>query len=302
MGRPQGVGDAWIRDPGAGEDRSPGEEAALFEEYRRNGDRRVRNRIVESHMDVAEHHVARFSRSSGVSADDLRQTALLAMIRSVDRFDPAFGTSFRTFASRTIEGELKRFLRDRTWAVRPPRRVQELHLRTRQAAEELTHRFGRPPTVGEVAAELGVDVSSVLHAMEAGHARRASGLEASPTGGDGSCVPLRELGSPDPGYANVEDRAVLRAAVAHLDDRERQVLRLRFVEELTQPEIAQRVGLSQSYVSRLLRGGIEHLRSDLSVGGSESGQCDGGPVRPVRGRQPRQRECHSERERIRAKL
>jgi len=226
----------------------------------------LRNRIVESHMDVADHHVARFSRSAGVTAEDLRQTALLAMIRAVDRFDPSFGTTFRTFASRTIEGELKRFLRDRSWAVRPPRSAQEMHLRVRQVTDELAQRLTRPPTVAEVATEMGVDVDSVLHGMEAGRARSAAGLDM-PTSDDGEgSTPLRELASTEPGYASVEDRVVLREAVEHLDDRERQVLRLRFVDDLTQPEIAEVVGLSQSYVSRLLRSGIEHLRSELHVG------------------------------------
>lgn len=244
---------------------SRSEAVELFEEYRRSGDRTIRNRIVESHMDVADHHVARFSRSVGVTAEDLRQTALLAMIRAVDRFDPAFGTTFRTYASRTVEGELKRFLRDRAWAVRPPRRIQELHLEVRHATDELSHRLGRAPTVGEVATETGTDVDSVLHAMEAGQARRASGLDLpAPDGGDAH--PIADLARTEPGYGSVEDRAVLRAAVGHLDDRERQVLRLRFVEELTQPEIAERVGISQSYVSRLLRGGIEHLRSEMRAG------------------------------------
>ena len=125
----------------------------LFREYRRTGDRRVRNRLVEEHLTVPDYYVRRYS-GRGVPHDDLRQVALLTMLRSIDRFDPDLGIEFGTFASRTIEGELKRYFRDRTWAVRPPRRAQELHLELRRAEEELTQRLGRSPTVAELADEL----------------------------------------------------------------------------------------------------------------------------------------------------
>lgn len=243
----------------------PDQVEAWFDEYRRTGSRAVRNRLVEAHLHLAEYHVGRFARSSGVAVDDLRQTALLAVLHAVERFDPSNGASFRTFASRTIEGELKRHLRDRTWSVRPPRRAQELHLRLRRVGEELSQRLGRPPTVAELADEAGVRSEAVLEAIEAGQARSATGLDAPGRSSSEDSSLSRLLGAIDPGYAVVDARDELDAALAGLDERERQVLRLRYVDELSQPEIAERIGVSQSYVSRLLRTSLARLRDELVV-------------------------------------
>ncbi len=117
-----------------------------FREYQRTGDRRIRNELVEQYLQVADHYAARYA-SRGVPVEDLRQTALLAMIRAVDRFDPDAGVEFSTFASRTVDGELKRWFRDRAWAVRPPRAAQERHLALRRFEDEMTQRLGRSPTV-----------------------------------------------------------------------------------------------------------------------------------------------------------
>lgn len=238
----------------------------LIEGYQRTGDRRLRNRVVEAHLSVAEHHVRRFARSAGVSSEDLHQTAVLAMVRAVDRFDTSKGCTFRTFASRTVEGELKRYLRDRVWMVRPPRQAQERYLHVRQASEELTQALGRTPTVREVADEIDAPVVDVLDAMEAGQARTASRLDAPGLNGEDRTSLTGRLGAVDPAFSDVDERAVLRDAVSHLADRQQRVLHLRFVEELTQPQIADEVGLSQSYVSRLLRGSIEQIRAELLAG------------------------------------
>lgn len=254
------------RAPGGSDRADPEDVERWFREYRSTGARPLRNRLVEAHLHLADYYVARFARSANSSAEDLRQTALLAVLNAVERFDPAVGVSFRTFASRTIEGELKRYLRDRSWAVRPPRRAQELHLLVRRTAEELTHRLGRAPTVAELAEDMRVGEEQVLEALEAGQARTAAGIDA-PGGGGGSGddVPLvRLLGSIDPAFGAVDERMLLRTAVASLDEREQLVLHLRFVEELSQPEIAERIGVSQSYVSRILRGTLAALRTELS--------------------------------------
>lgn len=238
----------------------------LFRTYRDTGDRHVRNRIVEAHLHLADYYVGRFSRSAGTSADDLRQTALMAIIHAVERFDPDLGVSFRTFASRTMEGELKRYLRDKSWAVRPPRRAQELHLRIRRSSEELSQRLGRSATVAELAAELGESEEHVLEGLEAGRARAADRLDPAPRGGEedrGPSVLDRVLGALDPSFGSVEQRLVLRAAIANLDQREQEVLQLRFVDDLSQPEIAELIGVSQSYVSRILRGTLAQLRTEL---------------------------------------
>jgi RNA polymerase sigma-B factor len=256
-GRPVG------RAAGRAEADDAGRIQLLFEQYRARPDRHTRNRLVEAHLHLADYYVARFARSGNSPAEDLRQTALLAVLNAVERFDPSMGVSFRTFASRTIEGELKRYLRDRSWAVRPPRRAQELHLLVRRTAEELTHRLGRAPTVAELAEDMRVDDEHVLEALEAGQARSATGIDA-PAGPNDDLPLARLLGSVDPSYGTVDERMVLRSAVAALDERQQLVLHLRFVEELSQPEIAERIGVSQSYVSRILRGSLALLRTELS--------------------------------------
>ena len=241
----------------------------LFDEYRRTGSRATRNRLVEAHLHLADYFVARFARSAGVATDDLRQTAVIGVLHAVERFDPGHGASFRTFASRTIEGELKRHLRDRAWSVRPPRRAQELHLRVRRVSEELTQRYGRAPTVGELAEESGVAQEDILEAFEAGQARAATHPDAPGPSGTADSSLARLMGAIDPGYGTVEERAVLRGALDGLDQRERLVLHLRFVEERSQPEIADEIGVSQSYVSRILRATLARLREDLTRSGSD---------------------------------
>ncbi len=240
------------------------EVAELFREYRRTGDRRVRNRIVEEHLNVPDYYVRRYS-GRGVPRDDLRQVALLTMLRSIDRFDPDLGIEFGTFASRTIEGELKRYFRDRTWAVRPPRRAQELHLELRRAEEELTQRLGRSPTVAELADELDESVDHVLEALEAGVAHRASSLDQ-PSRDDGEDqAPRAErlVAATEPGFNRVDQRMLVVELVEQLPEREREIIALRFFEGMSQPEIAERIGVSQSYLSRLLRKTLLHLRELL---------------------------------------
>jgi RNA polymerase sigma-B factor len=239
--------------------------AELFAEYRLTGDRRVRNQLVEAHRDVAEYYIKRYSRR-GVSAEDLRQVALLTILRAVDRFDPDQGVEFSTFASRTIEGELKRYFRDRTWTVRPPRRAQELHLALRRAEEDLAQRFGRSPTVAELAAELGDSVDHVLEAMEAGVAHQATSLDQAPAGNEeneGAALADRVLAHNDTGYAHIDRQLIIRDLLETLDERDRMVIELRFFENRTQEEIAEQIGVSQSYLSRILRRVLLDLRDRL---------------------------------------
>lgn len=235
----------------------------MLREYRRSGDRRLRNRVVESQLHLVEYHVKRYARGGLCSAEDLRQTALLAIVKAVDRFDPSFGASFRTFASRTVEGELKRYLRDRTWAVKPPRRAQEFYLRLRRTSEELGHALGRAPTVKELASELGVTEEQVIEGFESGHARIADQIDPAP-GPDGAPRAMESvLGAPDPRMVEVETQMILRSAMDGLDDRARLVIHLRFFEDRSQPEIADAIGVSQSYVSRILRETLLDLRQRM---------------------------------------
>lgn len=233
----------------------------LFRRYRETGDRRVRNDIVEQHRHLADRFARRY-RARGIPVEDLRQTALLAMVRAVDRFDPAQGVTFATFASRTMDGELKRALRDKAWAVRPPRAAQERHLALRKREEELTHSLGRAPTVTELANALGATIDEVLEAVEAGGARTAGGITR--TNDDGAVVEADDLlAVGETGYGLVDDRMLVAELLDQLGEREREVIRLRFFERLGQEEIAQRVGVSQSYLSRLLRRILLDLRDKI---------------------------------------
>jgi RNA polymerase sigma-B factor len=236
----------------------------LFVEYHRTRQRALRNRLIEAHRGLAEFFVRRYSRR-GIPDDDLRQIALLAILHAVERFDPSLGVSFATFASRTIEGELKRYFRDRTWLVRPPRRAQELHLELRSSIDALTQRLGRSPTVPELAAELRVDEDRILEALEAGAAHQTASLDETVSFADGVSRELkRPLAHVDPGFAATDHRLVLDQVLDGLPERERTVIYLRFVEGLGQQEIADRIGVSQSYLSRILRRSLIRLRSRIA--------------------------------------
>jgi len=236
--------------------------AELLREYRVTGDRRIRNRIVESQMHLVEHYVIRYRRPGRAEPDDLRQTALMALVGAVDRFDDRFGASLQTFAARTIEGELKRFLRDRTWLVRPPRSTQEVHLRVRRAMEELSHELTRSPTTAEIAERLGEPVETVILGLVA--AAQRDGESISRRRRDEDSPQLEDaLSCTDDGFDLTEQRIVLRDAVHELEERHLRILRLRYLDEMTQPEIAEAIGVSQSYVSRLLRDGLATLRREF---------------------------------------
>lgn len=232
-----------------------------FRRYRATSDRRLRNQLVEQHLGLVEPYVRRFDRK-GIAQDDLRQVALLAVLKAVERFDPEYGVAFSTFAGRTIEGELMRLLRDRGWAVRPPRRQQEVYLAVRRAEEELTQSSGRSPTIAELARATGETEDGVLSALEAGGARQAGSLDQ-PVGSS-QREPSALVSSVEPGLAHVEVRMLVEQLMGRLDEREQEVIRMRFFEDLGQPEIAERLGLSQSYVSRLIRRTLESMRLDLT--------------------------------------
>jgi RNA polymerase sigma-B factor len=218
----------------------------------------ARNRLVEEHADLAEHFARRYA-GRGLAREDLRQMAMLAMVKAADRFEPDRGVAFSTFASRTIDGELKRSFRDRSWSVRPPRALQELHLALRRADEELTQELGRHPRLSELAERLEVGEEDVLEAMEAGAAHHADSLDA-PLG-DGERTASDKLGQGDAGFARTEGRMLVDDLLQTLPERERMILELRFYENLSQEEIAERIGVSQSYLSRLLRRTLLDLRA-----------------------------------------
>jgi RNA polymerase sigma-B factor len=235
-----------------------------FVEYRRTQERKLRNELIEAHRSLASHLARRFA-NRGEPFDDLLQVAYLGMLKAVERFDPERGLEFSTFATATVEGELKRHFRDKTWSIRVPRRPQELHLRLGNAINDLSQRLKRPPRVAELASELGVSEDAVLEAMEVGGAYRSASLDARPNDGGDSMTLESRLGESDAGFDLTEHRVVLERLLEDLPDRERTIVRLRFFDDMTQTEIAQQVGISQMHVSRLLSRTLLQLRERLQT-------------------------------------
>jgi RNA polymerase sigma-B factor len=236
------------------------EERRLFERYRRGDDPAARAALVERFLPLAG-MLARRYHGGGEPLDDLFQVASLGLLKAIDRFDPERGIAFSTFAVPTILGELKRHFRDKGWSLRVPRELQELAARVESASHLLLHELQRAPTPSEIAERLGVSVEQVVEAHQAASARRADSLDrvSSSEDGDERHV-IDTLGDEDPGFRQAEHSATLGSLMSVLNDREREILRLRFAEDLTQSEIGERVGLSQMHVSRLLRQAIAQLR------------------------------------------
>jgi RNA polymerase sigma-B factor len=230
-----------------------------FHTYAQSRDRTLRDELVTAHMGLAEYLARRFT-NRGEPLDDLVQVAALGLLKAVDRFDPERGLEFSTYATPTIVGELKRHFRDKGWAVRVPRRVQELHLRLGSVVSQLSQELGRSPTIGEIAQAATVSEEEVLEAIEAGHAYRFTSLDA-PSGNDDEMSLSAELGSEDQGLIDSEHRVTLSPLIAQFPPRERMILHLRFFEGLTQSEIAGRLGISQMHVSRLLARALAQLRT-----------------------------------------
>ncbi len=224
----------------------------------RAGDRAARDELVRRYLPLARRLAARY-RHSSESFDDLAQVASLALVKAVDRFDPDHGATLSTYAVPTVVGELKRHFRDRGWSVRMPRDLQERGAKLNRTVEQLANKLGRSPSVAEVAQGLGLDVEEALEAMEAVQAYAAISLEAD-EGSDEGLSLSDTLGMEDPGFDLVEYGASIGDALDGMSERERAVLHLRFVEDLTQSEIATRIGVSQMQVSRILRRTLSELR------------------------------------------
>ena len=229
-----------------------------FAEYRRTGDRALRNQLVEEHMRLAEFLARRFSHR-GESPDDLRQVALVGLLKAVERFEPDRGLQFSSFATPTITGELKRHFRDKGWAVRVPRRIQELHLELDRTVADLNQELGRPPTPAEIAQRAGVLEEDVLESMEAGSLYRLASLDSSRSDDEAAPSPAQRLGELDHELGAVENRVAVSEMLSRLPEREQKIVYLRFFEGLTQSEIAEQIGISQMHVSRLLVRSLETL-------------------------------------------
>lgn len=251
--------------PSPGADEQLADERALLRRYAKDPSPAVREELVERFMPLAKRLASRYA-GGAEPFDDLVQVASVGLVKAIDRFDPSRGTAFSTFAVPTILGELKRHFRDRGWTIHVPREVQERILKVERALADLPARLGRAPTVADIADRLGVSDEQVLEAMHASQGHHAVSLDASGAGGpDGEePAPLGErIGEEDLGFDTVEYGASIEPALAEISDRDRMVLHLRFVEDLTQSEIAERVGVSQMHVSRILRSTLDRLREAI---------------------------------------
>ena len=222
----------------------------------------LRDQLVELHLPLV-HHLARRYRDRGEPLDDLVQVGTIGLIKAVDRFDTERGVEFSTYATPTIIGEIKRHFRDKGWAIRVPRRLQELRITLAQATAELSQNNRRAPTVADLAIHIGVGEDEVLEGLESAGAYSTLSLDAPEQADPESAAVGGSIGIDDAGLLGVEHRESLRPLLSKLPPREREILVLRFFGELTQSQIAEQVGISQMHVSRLLAKTLTQLRNDL---------------------------------------
>jgi RNA polymerase sigma-B factor len=227
--------------------------------YRESHDSDALNFLVVAYQGLAYSLASRFAQR-GEDIEDLNQVALIGLLKAVERFDVSRGTELTTFATATILGELKRHLRDRGWWVRPPRRVHDLYISTQQAIDELTQRYGRSPSVAEVADYIDASLEEVVEALDAGGLRSSAPLDTSGAATDDIYV-TGKLGMRDPGLAEVEGRLLLSPLLARLSERERLMINLRFVAGWSQTQIGTLIGATQMQVSRMLARSLAQLRA-----------------------------------------
>ncbi len=256
-------------DTGRGAERTS-EDRELFTRYGA-GDAQAREQLVERFLPLARQLARRYQRA-GEPLDDLMQVASMGLIKAIDRFDPSREIAFSSYAVPTILGEIKRHFRDRTWAVRVPRDLQELTLRVDKAVGELSENLRRQPSITEIGDAVGADEEHVLEALQAGGAYRAISFDA-PRGNEGQdeVATLSDtIGISEEGFARAEERATLANLLTTVTPREREVLRMRFEEDMTQAEIGAVIGVSQMQVSRVIRQALMRLRAaaDADAGGA----------------------------------
>ena len=235
------------------------DERWLFARYQRHGDRAAQEALVNRFLPLARQLARRYARSNE-PLEDLIQVASLGLLKAIDRFDPTRATAFSSFAVPTILGELKRHFRDKGWALRVPRDLQELAVRVERVTDQLESQLGCAAAPDEIARHIGVSTEKVLDAREASAAYRAVSLDRPRDDAEAGDDLVDVIGGEDPGYHLTDDAATVERLMSVLSDREREVLRLRFAEDLTQSEIGARVGVSQMHVSRMIRQAIAQLR------------------------------------------
>ena len=232
-----------------------------FRAYADHRDAHARERLICAYLPLANAIARRFDRGDRVPLEDLQQIAALGLIKALDRFDADNGAAFSSFAVPTIQGEIRRYFRDRSWTVRPPRDLQERAVRIEREREQLTTDLGRNPTAAELAQRLDCTLEDILDAAEATRARDSDSLDRpfSVNDGDDADTLAERLGAEDSGFAAAEATATLDGLLATLSERDALVVHLRFREDLTQAEIGRRIGYSQMHVSRILRAALAQL-------------------------------------------
>ena len=239
----------------------------LFRRFKEEGDAEARDQLIVNHINLVRFLASKF-KNRGESLEDLVQVGTIGLIKAIDRFDPERGLEFTTYATPTIMGEIKRHFRDKGWSVRVPRRLQELSAKVNQATDELTNQLQRSPSVAEIAEHLGSTVDEVLEAMESSSAYSSVPLEGGGSGEDDEAPSVIDhYATEDPELAASDDRIVLEQAIADFSPREQEVVRMRFDEGLTQVEIAERLGISQVQVSRLLRRTLRRIQDKIDPEG-----------------------------------
>ncbi len=236
----------------------------LFRRFAAERTLSLRDELVVGHLNLARYLAVRFA-NRGEQIDDLVQVATLGLIKAIDRYDPQRGVEFTTYATPTIIGEIKRYFRDKGWTVRVPRRLQELNLAVNRAMEHAAVELGRSPTVGDLAQRLGVSEEEIIEAQELGQMYNLLSIdtELAAAGENKAATLLDYLGREDPELALLEDRAHLERSFGALDPRERVILYLRFFENMSQAEVARRLGVSQMHVSRLQQRALAKLKKEL---------------------------------------
>lgn len=231
----------------------------------------AREKLVMSHLNLVRFIANKF-KNRGEPIDDLVQVGYLGLLKAIDRFDPSRGLEFTTFATPTIMGEIKRHFRDKGWSVRVPRRLQELSAQVNQATDTLTSQLQRSPTVAEIADYLDATVDEVLEAMESSSAYSSVSLEA-PSGTDDDDTPsvIDRYATEDSDLAFTDDRIIIEEALASFSPREREVIEMRFLKGMTQIEIAEKLGISQVQVSRLLRRTLKKIQDKIDPEGVMTG-------------------------------
>jgi len=236
----------------------------LLRRYHEDGDLQAREQLIEQYMSLVRSLARRYAYR-GEQLEDLVQIGAIGLIKAIDRFDLERGVELTTYATPNIIGEIKRHFRDKGWSVRVPRGLQELNVQLSRLIEQLTVQLSRSPTIPELAKAAGVEEEQVLEALESGRAYTSLSLSVGGgVGDDDDLDPLESLGTEEHQYEVSEDRAILAPGFKALDERERKILQLRFFDGLTQSQIAQRVGISQMHVSRLIRRSLEKIRETIA--------------------------------------